>query len=152
MTFEDWGRRIDEMLGNHEENQDEERELLENEPPIGNQELFHVLDNERRRASVVYMDQVDLDEDEFFHIQEVAEGVACLVNEETLPDLDKDDYRSSYVSLYQSHIPKMEEADVITYVDGDQDRRFFPGPSFEYVNSVLQSAGDEFETGYIPDV
>jgi hypothetical protein len=46
---------------------------------------------------------------------DLAEEVAAWENETTIEDLSAQDRKRVYVSLYQTHIPKLEEAGLVTY-------------------------------------
>ncbi len=76
--------------------------------------IFDLLSAGRRRAVLRHLEH-ELDEVSF---SELTEAVAV---EEGLPaDGTPDDYKKVYVSLYQTHVPKLEEAGVLEY-DRDEN-------------------------------
>lgn len=77
--------------------------------------VFDLLSSPRRRFVLYYLNQVD-DEVE---IGELADEVAAWENETDVEDLTSQQRKRVYVSLYQTHVPKMEDAGIIDY---DSDR------------------------------
>jgi len=76
--------------------------------------LFSLLSNPRRRFILQHLNSID----ESIQLQDLAVEVAAWENEtdpETLTDKQR---KRLYVSLYQTHIPKLEEAGIVEY-DGD---------------------------------
>jgi hypothetical protein len=78
-------------------------------------DAFHVLRNPRRRLLVRLL----ADAAAPVEMRELAERVAARENETTVEAIDSDQRQRAYVSLYQTHLPKMDELDVVDY---DQDR------------------------------
>jgi hypothetical protein len=75
---------------------------------------FDILSSPRRRYVLYYLRQTD----EPVDLTNLAEHVAAWENE-TDPDSLTDQQRKRvYVSLYQTHIPKLDDAGVVSY-DGD---------------------------------
>ncbi|MFC6838466.1 DUF7344 domain-containing protein [Halomarina ordinaria] len=83
--------------------------------PIPKDDLFHLLQNQRRRRVLSYLrdadDQVDM--------RDVAEHIAALENDVEVTALSSAQRKRVYVGLYQCHLPKLDEAGVIHY---DQSR------------------------------
>ena len=79
-------------------------------------DVFHLLQNGRRRAVLRYL---AAHEGERFVMRDVAEAVAAWENDTTLQQLTSAERQRVYISLYQSHLPKLAEHGVIDY---DQDR------------------------------
>lgn len=76
--------------------------------------IFDLLSAGRRRAVLRHLEH-ELDEVSF---SDLTEAVAI---KEGLPaDGTPDDYKKVYVSLYQTHVPKLEQAGVIEY-DRDEN-------------------------------
>lgn len=77
--------------------------------------VFDLLSSPRRRYVLYYLQEHD---DGPVDLRELSEQVAAWENDTTVEDLTSQQRKRVYVSLYQTHIPKMAEADVIDY---DQD-------------------------------
>ena len=78
-------------------------------------ELFHLLQNERRRRALQYI----LDRGDTVDMREIAERLAAIENDVDVAELTSAQRKRVYVSLYQCHLPKLDEAAVIDY---DKDR------------------------------
>ena len=79
-------------------------------PPsdLGTDTLLHALSNERRRVALMALN--DCGPIEFAELVRV---VAALVYECDVEAIDEDQRRTVYASLYQSHIPQLEEAGIV---------------------------------------
>lgn len=78
-------------------------------------EVFHLLQSNRRRLTLRFLRGTDSTVD----MRDVVEGVAS-EEYDTPPDrLDSTERQRVYISLYQRHLPKLDEAGVIRY---EQDR------------------------------
>ena len=73
--------------------------------------VFDILSSARRRYLLYYLREAD----EPVHINELAEQVAAWENETDVEDLSSQQRKRVYVSLYQSHIPKLESAGIVDY-------------------------------------
>ncbi|MGM0592546.1 MAG: DUF7344 domain-containing protein [Halobacteriota archaeon] len=72
-------------------------------------EVFHILGNDRRREVIHRLSATERP----VPISNLAESIA---EEEAGPNSSGDDlYRSVYVSLHQTHLPKLVEEDVVEY-------------------------------------
>ncbi|VTT88118.1 hypothetical protein DM2_1452 [Halorubrum sp. DM2] len=76
--------------------------------------LFSLLSNPRRRFILRYLNRTD----ESIQLQDLAAEVAAWENETDREALTSKQRKRLYVSLYQTHIPKLEEAGIVEY-DGD---------------------------------
>lgn len=76
--------------------------------------IFGILQNERRRRVLRY-----LREQEATTQGELAEHLAAIENDVSLESVTSTQRKRVYVSLYQSHLPKLDEAGAIAY---DSDR------------------------------
>ena len=72
--------------------------------------IFDVLSRARRRQVLQL-----LSSEGPMELTELAERVAAVENDTTVEDLTKQQRKRVYVSLYQTHIPKMEEAGLVEY-------------------------------------
>jgi hypothetical protein len=76
--------------------------------------VFDLLSSPRRRYVLYHLRQVD----EPIELTTLAEQVAAWENETTIEDLTEQQRKRVYVSLYQTHVPKLDDAGVVAY---DQD-------------------------------
>jgi hypothetical protein len=86
-------------------------------PPetLAKDDLFHLLQNERRRRAVEFL----LDQEDGVDMGDIAEHIAALENDVTVAELSSAQRKRVYVGLYQCHLPKLDESGVIDY---DKDR------------------------------
>ena len=77
--------------------------------------IFELLKNRRRREVLTYL----LETDGTVTLGELAEQIAAWENDTTVNALSSDQRKRVYVALYQTHLPKMDDAGIIEY---DQDR------------------------------
>lgn len=81
------------------------------EQSLSKDAIFEILSNSRRRYVLYYLDQ----EPESIELTALAEHVAAWENETDVDSLGKKETKRVYVSLYQTHIPKLAEAGLIEY-------------------------------------
>lgn len=77
--------------------------------------IFELLKNRRRREVLTYL----LEAEGTVTLGELAEQIAAWENDTTVNALSSDQRKRVYVALYQTHLPKMDDAGIIDY---DQDR------------------------------
>ena len=77
--------------------------------------IFELLKNRRRREVLAYL----LEAEETVTLGELAEQIAAWENDTEVSALSSDQRKRVYVALYQTHLPKMDDAGIIEY---DQDR------------------------------
>jgi len=82
--------------------------------PLTQDIVFDILSSARRRY-VLYLLRT---EDAPVELTELAEDVAAWENDTTVDQLTKQQRKRVYVSLYQTHVPKLEDASLVKY---DQD-------------------------------
>jgi len=82
--------------------------------PLTQDVVFDILSSARRRY-VLYLLRT---EDAPVELTELAEDVAAWENDTTVAELTKQQRKRVYVSLYQTHVPKLEDAGLVNY---DQD-------------------------------
>jgi hypothetical protein len=80
-------------------------------PELSKDELFHLLQNQRRRRVLLYLQSTDSE----VSMRDVAEQVAAWENETTVEALSSDERQRVYIALYQSHLPKLDDANVLSY-------------------------------------
>ena len=78
---------------------------------ISDDELFHLLQNSRRRAVLRYL----RGREGPVRMRDVAEQVAAWEHETTVAQLTSEERQRVYIALYQSHLETLEEAGVIEY-------------------------------------
>ncbi|MEF8785618.1 MAG: hypothetical protein V5A45_06760 [Haloarculaceae archaeon] len=78
-------------------------------------QVFEILKNRRRREVLKYLNE----RDESVSLSDLAEHVAAIENETTVKALSSSQRKRVYVGLYQCHLPKMDDMDI---VDFDQNR------------------------------
>jgi hypothetical protein len=79
--------------------------------PLPKDDLFHLLQNERRRNVLRYL----RGRDEPVRMRDVAEQVAAWEHDTTVEQLSSDQRQRVYISLYQSHLDTLDDAGVIDY-------------------------------------
>ena len=77
--------------------------------------IFELLKNRRRREVLSYL----LEAEETVTLGELAEQIAAWENDTDVNALSSDQRKRVYVALYQTHLPKMDDAGIVDY---DQDR------------------------------
>lgn len=77
--------------------------------------IFELLKNRRRREVLSYL----LEAEETVTLGELAEQIAAWENDTEVTALSSDQRKRVYVALYQTHLPKMDDAGIVEY---DQDR------------------------------
>ena len=117
-----WIGVIDAMSSTHikseeqmDRDADAEHERSDDESTIPKDELFHLLQNERRRMVLRYLRGTEGP----VRMRDVAEQVAAWEHDTTVEELTSKQRQRVYIPLYQSHLTKLDEAGVIDY---QQDR------------------------------
>ncbi|TYL39506.1 hypothetical protein CV102_04205 [Natronococcus pandeyae] len=94
---------------NRGEDQADEQGTSGEELPVD--EIFHILQNERRRMVLEYLQEAE----DSVRMRDVAEQVAAWENGTTVEELSSDERQRVYIPLYQSHLPKLDKAGIIDY-------------------------------------
>ena len=106
-------------------------------------EMFHLLQNERRRNVLRYL----RDTDGQVRMRDVAEQVAAWEHDTTVQGLSSDQRQRVYIPLYQSHLPKLDKAGLIAY---QQNRGIVERlPLADQVDHYLD--GPTTDTGWDPN-
>jgi DNA-binding transcriptional ArsR family regulator len=79
-------------------------------------DLFQILSNSRRRYIIYYLSQ----EGDALSLKDLATKIAAVESDVPEAEITSDERQRVYISLYQTHLPKLEEADIVTY---DEDER-----------------------------
>ncbi|WP_276301485.1 DUF7344 domain-containing protein [Halorussus lipolyticus] len=78
---------------------------------LSQDEVFEVLKSPRRRYALYYLRQ----EGGETELSDLTEQVAAWENETTPAGLSTEQRKRVYISLYQTHLPKLDEADIVEY-------------------------------------
>lgn len=81
--------------------------------------VFEILSNKRRRMVLYYLRQ----NGGRGTVQEVAEQIAALENDVPIDKLSAQQRKRVYVSLYQTHVPKLDQTGIIDYDDSQGELR-----------------------------
>ena len=106
-------------------------------PALTADKAYHLLQNERRRNVLRYLQ----DADGAVEMRNVAEQVAAWENDTTVEALASDERQRVYIPLYQSHLPKLDDAGVIEY-----DRRRGIVERDELADELAEYLAPSFET------
>lgn len=88
--------------------------MFSNNEELSQDTVFDVLSSARRRAAIGILRE----QDEPIELTSLAEIVAARENDTTVEDLSSQDRKRVYVSLYQTHVPKLVDVGI---VDHDTD-------------------------------
>lgn len=96
-------------------------------------EVYRILGNRRRRLLLVALDN---HADEQVSLGELARDVAAQDEPTIGDDAPREAYDATYVALYQSHVPVLDEHDVVEW---DSDRNVLrPRPSVSALVDVVR--------------
>ena len=82
---------------------------------LSTDQTFHLLQTRRRRDALWYLKRHDGP----VEMSDMAEQVAAWEYDTTVPQLRSNERQRVYIGLYQTHLPKLDEAGVVDY---DQNR------------------------------
>ncbi len=109
-------------------------------PEQGELSLDHVFDslkNSRRRQVLAYLQRTG----DPATVSELAEYVAAIENDTTVQALSSQQRKRVYVGLYQCHLPKLDDKDIVEY---DDDRGTVAlGPTASQLTTYLEVAQDD---------
>jgi hypothetical protein len=83
--------------------------------PLSKDTIFHLLQVERRRLTLQYLQ----DRTDTVPMRDLAEQVAAWENETTVEQLSSTERQRTYIALYQTHLQKFDTEGIIEY---DKDR------------------------------
>ncbi|SIR75121.1 hypothetical protein SAMN05421752_102247 [Natronorubrum thiooxidans] len=81
------------------------------EPAFSKDEIFHLLQNERRRMVLRYLRGTEGP----VRMRDIAEQVAAWEHDTTVQELTSTQRQRVYIPLYQSHLSKLDTAGIIDY-------------------------------------
>jgi hypothetical protein len=79
-------------------------------------ELFQILSNSRRRYIIYYLARAD----EPVSLNRLATKIAATESDTSESEVTSEERQRVYISLYQTHLPKLEQSGIVTY---DEDER-----------------------------
>lgn len=82
---------------------------------LSQDQVFEVLKSPRRRYALYFLKQVGGRAE----LSDITEQVAAWENEIPVENLSSEQRKRVYISLYQTHMPKLDDADIVEY---DQSR------------------------------
>ncbi|QCW02378.1 hypothetical protein [Natrinema pallidum] len=95
-------------------------------------DVYHLLQTKRRRDVLRYLRGVDGP----VRLRELAEQVAAWEQDTAVENLSSDERQRVYISLYQSHLPKLDNHGIVDY---DKDRgRVEATPRLSQLESYLE--------------
>lgn len=95
---------------------------------LSKDEIFEVLSNQRRRQLLILLHRADGSST----LGDLAESIAA---QEVGEDVSSDQYKRVYISLYQTHVPKLQELGIVEY-DADE-KEVWLTDRFDQVVTVL---------------
>ena len=98
--------------------------------------VFDILSNSRRRLILSRLEEVGGEST----TSDLAEYIAAIENDKPQSELTSQERKRVYVGIYQTHLPKMDDADV---VDVDDRGAVTLGPNAEAVYQFLETSDDE---------
>jgi len=114
----------------------EEGSETESDTQLPLDHVFEILKNERRRTVLHYLK----DHGGTVSLGELAEHVAAVENGTTVAQVTSNERKCVYVGLYQCHLPKMDDMDI---VDFNQNRgRISLGPNAPQLYEYLDESDD----------
>lgn len=85
--------------------------MKEENPDLTQDEIFEILSNERRRFILFYLKTRDSP----VRLMELVEELAAQEEDTEVDAVPEQARKRVYVSLYQTHVPRLEEVGLITY-------------------------------------
>ncbi|MFT4921633.1 MAG: hypothetical protein ACI8XM_000837 [Haloarculaceae archaeon] len=128
-------------LGDAESTGTEQLEVGQ-EPPeeLPIDQVFEVVKNERRRLAIDFIG----DSDGEVNLGELAEHIAAIENDKEVKAISSKERKRVYVGLYQCHLPKMDDMDIIEF---NQDRgQVTLGPNADQLDPYIETDDDRTVT------
>ncbi|MFW5934478.1 MAG: DUF7344 domain-containing protein, partial [Halolamina sp.] len=133
---------IDDVTGEEEVGSEERGAARDaDEEPLSLDVIFEILRNRRRQLVLEFL----RDREESATIGELAEHIAAIENDTTVRQLNAQQRKRVYIGLYQCHLPKMDDVDVIEF---NQSRgHIAPGSKIDPLYDYLDVANGEHDDG-----
>ena len=94
-----------------EQNEGDSTDGDEAVPELPLDQVFEILKNRRRRTVLQYLE----DKDEPVSLGDIAEHVAADENDTTVAQVTSKERKCAYVGLYQCHLPKMDDMEIVEF-------------------------------------
>ena len=105
-------------------------------------QVFEMVKNERRRLALDYLRR----QSDETTLGELAEHIAAIENDKPVKAISSQERKRVYVGLYQCHLPKMDDLDVVEF---NQDRGLIRlGPNAERLYPYIDPEADEGTEGW----
>lgn len=88
-----------------------DHDAVKDEPALSQDDIFHLLQVRRRRDALRYLKEHDGP----VRMRDLAEQVAAWEHDTTVRELRSAQRQRVYIPLYQTHLPKLDDAGVIEY-------------------------------------
>ena len=113
--------------------------------PFPKDEIFHILQNQRRRYVLRYLEGVEGQ----VQMRDIAEQVAAWEHDTTLDALTSNQRQRVYIALYQAHLPKLDEKGIIEYNQnrGIVERTARADQLTKYLDIPVSGSDDEEDAG-----
>lgn len=111
--------------------------MAPSEQTLSQDDVFELLSSPRRRYVLYHLREAE----EPIELTTLAEQVAAWENETSVDEITEQERKRVYVSLYQTHIPRLDEAGVVSY-DKDSGMVMLQ-PDADQIDTYLSSADDE---------
>jgi hypothetical protein len=111
--------------------------MLASDSALTRDVVFDILSSPRRRYVIYYLQRVD----EPIELTRLAEEVAAWENETTVEELTSQQRKRVYVSLYQTHVPKLDDANIVDYDQEAGTVQLAAGA--DAVETYLSDSGEE---------
>ena len=108
---------------------------------LSEDQIYHLLQNERRRNVLRYLHDVDGQ----VPMRDIAEQVAAWENDSTVQTITSDERQRVYIPLYQSHLPKLDEEGIIEYNQsrGTVRKTHMADVLYDYLEPTSAATDDE---------
>ena len=105
-------------------------------------QVFEMVKNERRRLTIDYLRQ----HPGRISLGELAEEIAAIENDKSIKAISSKERKRVYVGLYQCHLPKMDDLDVVEF---NKDRGWIElGPNAERLYPYVDSDDSQPDIGF----
>ncbi|ELZ79719.1 DUF7344 domain-containing protein [Haloferax larsenii] len=120
---------------------DQRTDADEETTDLGKDEIYHLLQNERRRNVLRYL----RGREGPVQMRDIAEQVAAWEHDTTVQALMSDQRQRVYIALYQAHLPKLDEEGIIDYNQsrGIVEKKPHANRLIEYLERPEDSDSDE---------
>jgi len=111
--------------------------MAPSEQPLSQDDVFELLSSPRRRYVLYHLRETK----DPIELTTLAEQVAAWENETSVEEITEQERKRVYVSLYQTHIPRLDEAGVVSY-DKDTGMVMLQ-PDADAIDTYLKSSDDD---------